>query len=128
MTEASRVIYWNITKIMVGIQYTLLAAAVTVFMVGIFWRIRLWRLGDKENRFDNLLTRFWRLIGYAGFQYRILKRPYQGLMHSGIIYMLGILYIGTLLVLIQADLGIIFLKGTFYIWFSECWIQPGWDC
>ncbi|MFA5793775.1 MAG: (Fe-S)-binding protein [Candidatus Brocadiia bacterium] len=115
---ASREIYWNIPKILVGIHYALFAVAVVVFMIGIFWRIRLWRLGDKENRLDNLITRFWRLVIFAGFQYRILKRIYQAIMHSGIFYGLAVLYIGTLLVLVQADLGIIFLKGPFYQGFS----------
>jgi Fe-S oxidoreductase/nitrate reductase gamma subunit len=115
---ASREIYWNIPKILVAIHYGLFVISVIILLIGIFWRIRLWRLGDKENRFDNLWARVWRLVAYAGLQYRIIKRPYQGLMHSGIFYGLAFLYIGTLIVLIQADLNIIILEGPFYQWFS----------
>ncbi|MBI4713049.1 MAG: electron transporter, partial [Planctomycetes bacterium] len=113
-----REIYWDTPKILVALHYGLFAVGTVIFLSGIFKHIRLWRLGIKENRFSNLMTRIVKVITYALFQFRIIKRPYQGLMHSGIFYGFGLLYIGTLLVLVQADFHLPILFGPFYLYFS----------
>jgi len=114
----AREIYWNIPRILVVIHYGLFAAGTVIFLLGVFRHARLILLGKKENRFFSFPKRFYNLIYYALFQRRILERPYQGLTHSGIFYGMVILFIGTLLVLIQADFNIIILKGEFYKYFS----------
>ena len=114
----AREIYWNIPHILVVIHYGLFAAGTVIFLLGIFKHVRLILLGKKDNRFSSLPKRLYNIIYYALFQRRILERLYQGLTHSGIFYGIGLLYIGTLIVLVQADFKIIILKGEFYKYFS----------
>lgn len=115
-----REIYWGIPSnhILVIIHYSLFFIAGMIFLYGAYKHFRLIRLGKKETRFDFLAKRIYNSIYYALFQRRILEKSYQGLMHTGIFYGLGLLFIGTLLVLVQADFGIIILTGWFYKVFS----------
>lgn len=114
----AREIYWNTPHILVVLHYGLFAAGTIIFLLGIFRHVRLILLGKKENRFSSFPKRFYNLIYYALFQGRILERLYQGLTHSGIFYGMSILFIGTLIVLIQADFKLIILRGEFYKYFS----------
>ncbi|MBI5778585.1 MAG: 4Fe-4S dicluster domain-containing protein [Planctomycetes bacterium] len=118
MTPQEREIYWQIPRILIAVHYGLFIIATAVFLYGVFKHFRLIRTGKKDNRFSSLPKRLFNLVYYALLQRRILERLYQGLTHTGIFYGLGILYIGTLIVLVQSDLGIIILKGTFYKYFS----------
>jgi Fe-S oxidoreductase/nitrate reductase gamma subunit len=111
-------IYWNTPHILVAIHYGLFTIGTVIFLLGIFKLVRLVLLGKKEKRFSSLPKRLYNLVYYAIFQRRILERLYQGLTHSGIFYGIGLLYIGTLIVLVQADFKIIILKGEFYKYFS----------
>ncbi|MEW6025704.1 MAG: heterodisulfide reductase-related iron-sulfur binding cluster [Planctomycetota bacterium] len=113
-----REIYWQIPKILVVIHYGLFIIASVIFLYGVFRHFRLIRLGKKDNRFGSISKRLFNLIYYGLFQRRILERPYQGLTHTGIFYGLGLLYIGTLIVLVQSDFGIVILTGAFYQYFS----------
>jgi Fe-S oxidoreductase/nitrate reductase gamma subunit len=118
MLNMEREIYWNIPRLWIALLYGSFIIATVIFLCGIFRHIRLIRLGKKLNRLDNLFTRLSNLVYYALFQRRILEKPYQAFTHSGIFYGMLILYIGTLLVLIQADFGLTILKGEFYKYFS----------
>jgi Fe-S oxidoreductase/nitrate reductase gamma subunit len=117
-TPLEREIYWNIPKIWVIIHYSLFAIAGLIFLYGAYKHFRLIRLGKQDNRFSFIARRIYNSIYYACFQRRILEKPYQGLTHTCIFYGLALLFLGTLLVLVQADFGIIILKGEFYKWFS----------
>lgn len=114
----AREIYWNTPHILVAIHYGLFTIGTIIFLLGIFKHVRLILLGKKDNRFSSLPKRLYNIVYYALFQRRILERLYQGLTHSGIFYGIGLLYIGTLIVLVQADFQIIILKGDFYKYFS----------
>ncbi|MFH0888780.1 MAG: heterodisulfide reductase-related iron-sulfur binding cluster [Planctomycetota bacterium] len=114
----AREIYWNTPHILVAIHYGLFTIGTIIFLLGIFKHVRLILLGKKDNRFSSLPKRLYNIVYYALFQRRILERLYQGLTHSGIFYGIGLLYIGTLIVLVQADFQIIILKGEFYKYFS----------
>ena len=118
LTGQEREIYWNIPRILVIIHYGLFIVASIIFFYGILKHFQLIRLGKKDNRFSSLPKRLFNLVYYGLFQRRILERLYQGATHTGIFYGLGLLYIGTLLVLVQSDFGIIILTGTFYQYFS----------
>ncbi|MDI6787191.1 MAG: heterodisulfide reductase-related iron-sulfur binding cluster [Planctomycetota bacterium] len=122
MNLQGREIYWNLLppQLFIVILYSLFIIATAIFLYGAFKHIRLIRMGKKDSRFSFsfIITRITNLIYYGLFQRRILEQPYQGLLHSGILYGFIILFIGTTLVLIQADFGLLILKGTFYKYFS----------
>ena len=118
MIPQEREIYWYIPRILVVVHYGLFIIASVIFLYGISKHIRLIRLGKKDNRLSSLPKRIFNLVYYGLFQRRILERLYQGATHTGIFYGLGLLYIGTLLVLVQSDFGIIILTGAFYQYFS----------
>ena len=118
MIPQEREIYWYIPRILVIIHYALFIIASAIFLYGLYKHFRLINLGKKDNRFSSLPKRFFNLVYYGLFQRRILERLYQGLTHTGIFYGLGLLYIGTLIVLVQSDFGIVILKGSFYEYFS----------
>jgi len=118
MTPQEREIYWQIPRILVAVHYGLFIIAAVIFSYGVFKHFRLIKIGKKDNRFSSLPRRLFNLVYYALFQRRILERLYQGATHTGIFYGLGLLYIGTLIVLVQSDFGIIILTGAFYQYFS----------
>ena len=118
MIPQEREIYWYIPHILVVVHYGLFIIASAIFLYGIYKHFRLIKIGKKDNRFSSLPKRIFNLVYYGLFQRRILERLYQGATHTGIFYGLGLLYIGTLLVLVQSDFGIIILTGAFYQYFS----------
>ncbi|MBI4835319.1 MAG: 4Fe-4S dicluster domain-containing protein [Planctomycetes bacterium] len=114
----SHEVYWQVPALLKALHYILFVFAAVIFTLGIFRRYNLWRIGQSDNRFNNYPVRIWRVIVYALFHRRILSEAFGGLVHSFIFYGFGLLYIGTLIVLVQADFGIIFLEGNFYRGFS----------
>lgn len=116
--EKSRELYWNVPEVFEWLMYGLLIIAVIIFALGLYCRFQLWRLGAKDSRFDRWFERFKRVITYAFLQGRIIKQPYAGLLHALIFGGMGLLFIGTLIVMAQADFSIKVLYGTFYLWFS----------
>lgn len=112
----TRELYWNIPGHL--ILYGLLALSMIVFLNNFYERYRFWRLGKPEKRWDNagerLRETLWTVFGHS----RILKSSYPGLMHFFIFWGFVILFIGTDIVALQADLSIPLLYGNFYLGFS----------
>ncbi|MFQ5693695.1 MAG: hypothetical protein ACE5IM_11705, partial [Nitrospinota bacterium] len=114
--EPTREIYWNIIG---GKLIYLLALAALAFMVrGILGRVRLWRIGRKEERTDRPAERLWGLLVEVFGHRRQLRDPYPGLMHLFIFYGFFVELIATTLVAVQEWSGVHFLQGGFYRWFS----------
>jgi Fe-S oxidoreductase/nitrate reductase gamma subunit len=117
--EATREIYWNVGHGAVLPMYFFTALAFAVFGYGFYRRILLYRLGTPLNRLDQLPRRVWLLVRRALSQSRVLQVLEPGALHALFFWGFGLLFIGTLLIMAQADfsdplLGIRFLKGTFY--------------
>jgi Fe-S oxidoreductase len=73
-------------------------------MIAQLWsRVRLWRIGRPEPRFDRLTLRFARLIKYGFLQVKIASQPYAGIMHLSIFWAMVVLFIGTSLATIDTD-------------------------
>ncbi len=81
---ATREIFWNIEPYGVILYYLLIPLAI-VLGYGLYKRYRLWRLGQRDNRLDNLGKRLWAfaVTGVVdGFIHRrFLREPYPGLIH-----------------------------------------------
>ncbi|MGE5313993.1 MAG: heterodisulfide reductase-related iron-sulfur binding cluster [Acidobacteriota bacterium] len=117
--DATREIYWNIgigDIIPMYIITTLLAA---VFTYGIVRRIRLYRRGRPVSRADRPLRRLLHMLVNAFAQRRVMRVPFPGITHAVLFWGMLLLFIGTLLIMVQVDFleplfGITFLKGAFY--------------
>ncbi len=114
-----RVNFWNIPHWAQIFLYFTMAIAVLAMLLGLYWRIRVWRKGRSEARFDRLGERFGRLIEYAIAQVKILNQRYPGAMHFGIFWGFVLLFIGTVLATLDADvwelLGGKLLIGPIYL-------------
>jgi Fe-S oxidoreductase/nitrate reductase gamma subunit len=114
--QPTREIYGNI----VGGEIVYLFMIVAFGLLGwaLYQRLRLWQQGRPENRFDDPWRRLKAMLIHGLGQGKTLREGKPGLLHflmySGFI----VLFIGTLLVAVQADMGIDFLKGPFYLFYS----------
>lgn len=110
---ATRELYWNITGFLWMYLFALIA--IVIFSWGVYRQIRKWRSGQKDPRFDRLGERINLLIKYAFVQRRINRDTLAGIAHLPIFWGFVILFIGTLVVAAQADLGIQWYYGSFYL-------------
>ena len=112
----TREIFWNISY--GDWIYPFAALAVGWMCYGIYRRVRLWRLGTPEARYDRLAERFSGLLREIFGQRRLLRDRYVGVAHLLIFYGFFVEFLATCLIAIQEWSGIHFLQGTFYLWFS----------
>jgi len=89
-----------------------------VALWGVWRYARWWREGQQVKRFDQLGTRLKGLWEYAGLQRKILRDKLVGTGHLGLFIGFLVLFTGTLIVAVQADLGLKLLSGNFYLVFS----------
>jgi len=121
--EYTREIYWNLGHGVVLPMYLFSMAAVAVCAWGFYRRLPVYRLGKPLERLDQLPRRAAGMVRNVLAQSRVLRVYDPGLLHSVFFWAFGLLFIGTLLVMAQADfsqpvLGVVFLKGAFYKLFS----------
>jgi Fe-S oxidoreductase/nitrate reductase gamma subunit len=116
METPTREIYWNIPGH--NFLYVLFAIVLIIFIYGFYQRIRLWRLGQPEDRSKQIGRRILNVLKNGIAQVSVMREKGPGLMHFLIFSGFAILFIGTLLVLAQADFSIQILFGRFYLWYS----------
>ena len=121
--EATREIYWNVGHGVVWGMYLLAAIAFAVCAYGFWKRAALWRQGKDLLRHDHFSERLIAALRTVLSQSGVARVAPAGLFHALFFWGFGLLFIGTLLIMAQADFtaplfGIIFLKGTFYQGFS----------
>ena len=120
--NASREVFWNISNTF--ILYSLFVVLLIILIYGVNRRIRLWRQGKPDNRFDRPVRRLLAVLKYGMAHHRILKESYPGLMHVAIFIGFIVLTIGTATVSFDYDVWRIlfgqqsFLRGSFYLYFS----------
>lgn len=112
----TREIYWNISG--GGLIYLFFVAALAYLAYSIYGSYRLWSLGSGEARFDRMGERLQGLLKEIFCHRRLLRRSYPGLMHAFIFFGFLAEVVATTLVAIEERLGIHFLYGTTYRWFS----------
>lgn len=123
MQEATREIYWNIGHGVIIPMY-IMAFSAFGFMAWGFWqRLPIWRQGKQLDRFDRYGERTKRMLATVFGQRKILRVKDGGLPHALFLWGFMILFAGTLLVMLQADLlspltQINILSGEFYKAFS----------
>jgi Fe-S oxidoreductase len=99
----SRPDFWNIPAWAIALMYVFLGFSVLAMVAQLWARMRLWRVGRPEPRFDRLSLRFARLIKYGVAQVRIANQAYAGVMHLSIFWAMIVLFIGTTLATIDTD-------------------------
>ncbi|MDR3588663.1 MAG: heterodisulfide reductase-related iron-sulfur binding cluster [Negativicutes bacterium] len=108
----TREIYWNIPGHFW--IYPIFLLALVCFAVGFRKHLQAWQTGRPERRPLQLQRFFPRIL----WQKNILRDTAAGFMHWCIFWGFMILFAGTLLVAVQADLGIPILQGNFYLAFT----------
>jgi Fe-S oxidoreductase/nitrate reductase gamma subunit len=121
--ETTREIYWNIGHAVVVPMYLLSLAALSLFTWGFIRRFPIYRQGKALNRSDRVGERIIQLSRNMLSQTKVLRILGPGFLHALFFWGFCLLFIGTLLVMAQADFtqpifDVIFLKGKFYLLFS----------
>ncbi len=113
---ASREIFWNIQ--FGEIVYLLAFIVVAIAAYAVYRRVRLWRLGSKDDRLSNLPNRIWtvfvKTMADGLWHKRIVRARYAGIMHLLIFGGFALLLIGPLLDF-TSDHFVHFLKGNVYL-------------
>ena len=121
--EATREIYWNVGLGVVWPMYLFAFVAMGIAAWG-FWRsTAVYRQGRGLHRLDQLPRRIALMVRGVLAQGKVVRVLDPGILHALFFWGFGLLFIGTLLIMAQADfsapvLGIVFLQGNFYLLFS----------
>ncbi len=118
----TRQIGWNVSEVAFAAMYLLVAVQALVLAYGFTRRYLTWRRGRPYGPIDQVGERLRQALAVA-FVHRGLIRPgyvYAGLMHLFIFWGFVVLFIGTLIVLLEADIarpyfGFSFYQGAFYV-------------
>ncbi|BCA79956.1 heterodisulfide reductase-related iron-sulfur binding cluster [Desulfuromonas sp. AOP6] len=121
--EATREIYWNVGHGVVLPMYLLAMAAFGLMAWGVRQRLAHWRQGKPLNRFDRPQERLRRMVGEVLAQSKVARVREGGVFHALFFWGFVTLFVGTLLVMLQADLltpvfEFNLLQGSFYLIFS----------
>ena len=123
--EFTREIYWNVGHGATTLvpMYLLTLAAVALFVNEAVKRVKAYRQGGAVDRTDNLLRRAISMVKTMLLQTKVLNVRGPGLAHAFFFWGFFLLFIGTCLIVLQADFtdlffGVKFLKGKFYLLFS----------
>ena len=123
--EFTREIYWNVGHGFTTLapMYGFLLVALVFFAIGFLKRIKVYRLGQPLDRTDQRGERIKHLLETVLLQTKVFRVPGPGTAHALFFWSFFALFIGTSLIVAQADFtdllfGIKFLKGTFYKLFS----------
>ncbi len=123
--EFTREIYWNVGHNPTTLvpMYLLALVAFSVLAYGVLQRVRIYRQGQPLNRTDQPAVRLAAMMRNMLLQTRVLRVKGPGLAHAVFFWGFFLLFIGTSLIVVQADFthllfDVVFLKGTFYKIFS----------
>jgi len=112
----TRELFWNIHSH--WLIYPLFLASLAILIYGLMQRIKLWRIGQPDQRWDNPGKRIWSTLVELLSHRKIMREKFPGLMHLFIFWGFLVLTIGTAIVALQADFGLQLLFGNFYLVFS----------
>jgi Fe-S oxidoreductase/nitrate reductase gamma subunit len=118
----TRQIEWNVHTVGQIAVYALLIIPIGFLAYGLARRVRMWRTGQPEDRFNAWGTRLRGAITKSILHGRIVRRRnlYGGVMHLLIFWGFITLLIGTIIVMIEDDITVpifhySFYRGNFYL-------------
>jgi Fe-S oxidoreductase/nitrate reductase gamma subunit len=117
-----REVFWNAENFE-GLLFAFTAVALAIFGYGIYGRWQMWKsLGKPETRNDNLKERIKLLLLNGVLQVKTFRDIYPGIMHGLIFFGFFVLIFGAAFDAtefhIAEPLGVPFLTGKFYLFFS----------
>ncbi|KAA9016997.1 (Fe-S)-binding protein [Niallia endozanthoxylica] len=116
MQTVQRDTFWMISFDYKIAMYVFGAIAIAIFVYGFYRRFRLWRKGVKEKvSWNDVKTNFQFFYKTAVEQKKIKRDRLFGFMHRFTSYGFVILFIGTVLVVVDYDFKIPLLQGNFYL-------------
>ncbi|MBE9570885.1 MAG: electron transporter, partial [Proteobacteria bacterium] len=123
--EYTREIYWNVGHGAATLvpMYLLSFVAVAILVYMFLQRIKVYKLGQALDRTDQLPLRVSAMIKNVLLQSKVLNVRGPGVAHALFFWGFFVLFLGTCLIVLQADFtdlffGVKFLKGSFYLFFS----------
>ncbi|HBA89956.1 MAG TPA: electron transporter [Geobacter sp.] len=117
--EATREIYWNVGHGVIAPMYLFAFLALALLAWGFWRRLAFYRQGKPLDRLDRLAERVSHWVTNTLTQVQVLRVVRPGSMHALFFWGFGLLFIGTLLIMLQVDFtapifDVVFLRGTFY--------------
>lgn len=109
----TREVYWNIEG--EHWLYAFLIIALVIFGYGVYRRIQLWKLGQPENRWQDIGQGIKDVLVYGFGHKRILKDAYPGIMHFAIFWGFVFLFIATAIITLQTDFKLPIFQGWVYL-------------
>ncbi|TKB10018.1 heterodisulfide reductase-related iron-sulfur binding cluster [Desulforhopalus sp. IMCC35007] len=123
--EYTREIYWNVGHGAWTLvpMYLLAIFAIGLLVKGFYGRVKIYQQGQPLVRDDQRLRRLVMMLQNVLLQKKVSRVIWPGLLHGLFFWGFGLLFIGTTLIVIQADFtdllfDVKFLTGTFYKLFS----------
>ena len=123
--EFSREIYWNVGHEVSTLlpMYLLTIASIAILVSAFMKRVKVYKQGQSVDRLDQLPVRILNLIKNVLLQSKVLWVKGPGLAHGLFFWGFFLLFLGTCLIVVQADFtdllfDVKFLKGNFYLFFS----------
>lgn len=119
----TREIYWNLGRWVIIPMYALVALTFGLLAYGIWRRSKVWRSARRLDRRDHPFRRLGHSLLEAVSQRKVLRVASGGLPHALFFWGFLVLFVGTLLIMLQVDFlrpvfHVAFLKGWFYLLFS----------
>lgn len=114
---ATREVFWNIRSF--WLMYVFFVPVALALAFGAWNLIRRWRRGKPVERTDNWRARLRGFFRDAVAQEQVRENPRAGLFHTLISWGFVLLFIGTTVVFIHADLRIPLMQGWFYLVFQS---------
>jgi Fe-S oxidoreductase/nitrate reductase gamma subunit len=121
----TREIFFNIVPAGMMAVYVLVIIPIGLLAYGLARRVSRWRMGQPENRLDQIGQRIRDMLRMSVLHGRIVRprNLYGGIMHAAIFTGFVTLLIGTIIVMIETDitvplLGWSFFHGNFYLGFK----------
>ena len=100
------------------VVYGLAIVVVAIFIYFLIKKIKVWKLGQPEVRTDQIGKRIWGLIKYVLLQTKLLKEKLPGISHFLLFWGLGVLFIGTAIIVIQEDFTVLFFGAAGRFWYG----------
>lgn len=119
MQTIQRDTFWMISTNYKLTLYILATIAIGFFVYGFYRRYRLWKRGVREKvRWNDVKANIGFFYKMVIEQKKIKRDPLYGWMHRFTSYGFVILFIGTVLVMIDYDFKIPLLQGKFYLYYE----------
>ena len=114
-TIATRPLFWNTIHGARELVYIPMIIALVICGYGIYKHVQLWKLGQPENRTENVGQGIKDILVYGIFHKRILKETFPGLIHLGIFVGFVFFFFATSMIVIDMDLGVHVFYGYLYL-------------